>query len=62
MVHVMITCPNSGEPIPTGYAMYDTLFKKATLTNQTVQCPVCRQLHTWSKGDSWLQKQSLHKE
>jgi len=60
VVHVMIKCPNNGEAIPTGYAMDDALFSKATLTNQTVQCPACRQLHTWSKGESWPQKESPH--
>jgi hypothetical protein len=61
MVHVMIKCPDSGEAIPTGYAMNGAIFEEATLTNQTVQCPICRQLHAWSKGDSWLQKESFHK-
>jgi len=51
---VMIKCPKTGKEISTGIAMDTESFKSATLTNNSVTCPHCKQTHVWSKKDAYL--------
>ena len=54
---VMIKCPKTGKPVPTGFGMDKGSFESSTLTNNTVSpCPACGGKHTWSKKDGWLQE------
>jgi hypothetical protein len=55
MANVLIKCPKSGMPVPTGIAMDKVAFATATLKNNTVGlCPDCGESHTWSKDDAFL--------
>lgn len=55
MGQVLIKCPKTGKPLPTGFAMDQVSFDSSTLTNNTVgPCPHCGENHTWSKSDAWL--------
>jgi len=56
MGQVMIKCPVTGKPLPTGFNMPKASFASATLTNNSVgPCPHCGQMHTWSKADAWVE-------
>jgi len=56
MARVMITCPETGNPVPTGFDMDEGSFEGSTLTDNTFSpCPECGQAHTWSKEDAYLE-------
>lgn len=51
MAALMIRCPTTGKPVPTGMAADKESFKTMNYDNNSVQCPHCKQPHTWSKKD-----------
>jgi endogenous inhibitor of DNA gyrase (YacG/DUF329 family) len=51
---VMIVCPTTKKPVPTGIAMDKASFNSSTLTNNSVSCPHCGKMHVWSKRDAFL--------
>ena len=57
MPEVLIKCPSTGKPIPTGIAMSKQLFESAMMQGNSVQCPHCQQMHTWDKGDAYLEEE-----
>lgn len=55
MPMVIITCPTTGKPVPTGIVMDERAFETSTLVNNSVTCPHCKQRHTWNKKDARLE-------
>jgi hypothetical protein len=53
MTTIMIRCPVTGKEISTGIGMSDAAFATATLSNNSVKCPKCKQVHVWDK-DAFL--------
>jgi len=51
---VVITCPNTGRDVPTGFAMTEPVFAVATLYNVKLRCPQCGLSHYWSVRDARL--------
>lgn len=51
---VSITCPNTGQIVPTGIHMNEAEFSAATLGRNELRCPACGRIHTWSKADARL--------
>jgi len=51
---VMITCPTTGRPLPTGMVMSVDAFVASALSTNPVICPHCAKPHTWSKSDAWV--------
>lgn len=51
MVMLMIECPKTRKPIRTGTWIDVKSFKTADLRGNSLKCPLCRQLHTWTKND-----------
>ena len=51
---VIITCPVTRRPVPTGIAMDAVSFQSSTLMNNSVSCPHCGGMHTWSKHNAYL--------
>jgi hypothetical protein len=53
---IMIKCPVTGNPVPTGMAMDKISFESPTNTieNNTVHCPHYGQSHKWGKKAAWL--------
>ncbi len=50
---VMIKCPKTGEPVPTGYKTEPEYFNSpaSTMASSILeQCPSCGETHTWSKS------------
>jgi hypothetical protein len=56
MPRIMIKCPTTGKLIPTGMAADQNSFDSSTFTNNSVQCPECGRMHTWSKQDAQLEQ------
>jgi predicted RNA-binding Zn-ribbon protein involved in translation (DUF1610 family) len=52
MGNIVITCPKTGKTISTGMSMDKASFESATLTDNSVQCPECGQMHVWNKKDA----------
>jgi hypothetical protein len=52
---VMIMCPKTGRPVPTGFGMDKQSFKTADMSqNSFAPCPACGGMHTWDKKDGWV--------
>lgn len=56
---VMIDCPTTGEPLPTGIAVGNReSFESSDFRDNTVgPCPHCGGYHTWSKEDAYLSEE-----
>jgi hypothetical protein len=57
MPEVLIDCPSTGNPVPTGIAMSEELFASTTMRGNSVRCPHCQQMHTWDKEDAYLEEE-----
>lgn len=56
MARIMIKCPKTGKPVPTGVVMDAASFATASLTGNRVKCPHCPETHRWDKKDAWLEE------
>lgn len=55
MAQVMIRCPKSKMPVPTGISMSKAAFESSTLENNSIgPCPDCEATHTWSKSEAFV--------
>ena len=54
MSRVLIRCPSTAMPVPTGLEMGPEAFA-AELGDRLVSCPHCRQTHLWTKAMAWLE-------
>ena len=55
-VRVMIRCPVSGDPTPTGMVADPNTWDARPIGLNRVSCPVCKQTHAWSKKDAFLER------
>lgn len=55
MARVMIICPETGKPIHTGMSFDEVAFETSQLTDKSVPCPECGQVHTWNKQVAYLE-------
>jgi hypothetical protein len=55
MALVMITCPNTGRPVPTGMELDPAAFDSSEFGDIHLECPECPEIHPWSKDDAYLQ-------
>lgn len=52
MPMLMIKCPKTGKPVPTGINMPQESLDSSTLESNTIgRCPACGESHTWGKRD-----------
>ena len=57
MLHdVMITCPDTQQPLATGVQLSEAVFETAVFMKVRVQCPHCEAEHRWDKADAFLQE------
>jgi len=54
MPRVLIRCPSTIRPIPTGLEMDPEAFA-AELGDRFVYCPHCQRTHLWTKAMAWLE-------
>ena len=53
MADIMTSCPIYGKAIPTGLTTREIILDTLDFT-LTVQCPACRKIHKWTRGDAWV--------
>jgi len=56
MARVMITCPETGEPIYTGMSFDWSAFDTVRIGERKVRCPLCGEFHTWKRADAFLEE------
>jgi CheY-like chemotaxis protein len=54
MPRVLIRCPSTTRPVPTGLEMDPEAFA-AELGDRFVYCPHCQRTHLWTKAIAWLE-------
>ena len=57
MGDLMITCPNTGQPISTGIETDVYSLKQIADVPTHTRCPSCGIDHTWWKREAWLADQ-----
>jgi endogenous inhibitor of DNA gyrase (YacG/DUF329 family) len=55
MARIMIRCPSTGQPVYTGIDANRQSFESSSFRNNITSCPHCKQKHTWSKEDAYLE-------
>lgn len=55
---LMITCPETGEPIFTGIAIDPASFAGAEMKNNAASCPKCGGTHIWNMEDTFWEGES----
>lgn len=58
MAMIMIKCPSTGKAVPTGMGTDRESFESSSYSGNSVQCPHCNQMHTWSKADAYLEPET----
>jgi hypothetical protein len=48
----MITCPNTGKLVPTGFTIETSAIKTALLGCNEFECPDCGKGHEWTMADA----------
>lgn len=57
MGRIMIRCPKTQKPIPTGIGAGNAdILKNGTFSNNSVTCPECEGTHTWSGPDAFYEE------
>ena len=57
MPRVLITCPTTNRPVPTGISLSLASFQARPLADNQFRCPACEQIHTWDKADAYLEEE-----
>lgn len=57
MPMLMIRCPNTGKPLPTGIAMPKRALASASLIDKFLTCPHCGKVHIWDKEDAFFEEE-----
>lgn len=52
---VMILCPKTGRPVPTGLAASPVAFGIGTFGSERLLCQACGEYHAWTKADAFLE-------
>jgi len=55
LLRVMIMCPESGEPVPTGVRLDPASPETSDRSERTFVCPHCFHVHTWTMDDAWIE-------
>lgn len=57
MPAVMIRCPRTDQPVPTGIDIDAEEFPLADLNGQSFVCSACGERHVWNKSDAFLDEE-----
>jgi hypothetical protein len=55
MSRVLITCPSTNLPVPTGLSMDLEAFSMGAFDERFVDCPHCQLIHAWATDDAYLE-------
>ena len=51
---VMVKCPQTGRPIPTGIETNHESFQRCTVFFARTRCPICCTEHAWFAREAWV--------
>ena len=57
MPAVMIRCPRTDQPVPTGIDIDAEEFPIADLNGKSFVCSACGERHVWNKSDAFLDEE-----
>jgi predicted RNA-binding Zn-ribbon protein involved in translation (DUF1610 family) len=57
--HVIIRCPATGREVPTGITTDIATFSGLPKHTSKLECPVCGEVHVWSRKDVFLAYSTL---
>ena len=52
MHRIFIRCPSTKKLIYTGFAMDAAIFHASPVEQNPIDCPACKQKHSWTKEDA----------
>jgi hypothetical protein len=55
---VMVKCPQTGRPIPTGIRTDRESFGRSPVFFGQTRCPICHVHHAWFAREAWVQEPS----
>ncbi len=54
MADILIQCPQTGAPVPTGLKTEWVLLRSLPRVAVPLRCPSCGQMHKWKPDDAWI--------
>jgi hypothetical protein len=54
MSMLMIKCPATGRPVPTGIEIEPDTLAQLPDIGSGLTCPACGHHHIWQKNDAWI--------
>ena len=54
MADILVQCPRTGAPVPTGLKTEWVLLKSLPCVAVPLRCPACGQMHKWKPDDAWI--------
>ena len=54
MADILVQCPRTGAPVPTGLKTEWVLLKSLPSVAVPLRCPACGQMHKWKPDDAWI--------
>jgi hypothetical protein len=58
MADIMIRCPTTGKPVPTGLTTEKIKFESLSEIKIPLKCPACLKLHHWEHKQAWVQNEA----
>jgi len=55
---VLIFCPQTRRPVPTGLTTDMVIFKTLPPVTVPLRCPACGQVHKWKPAEAWIAETS----
>ena len=55
---LMLRCPKSGKPFPSGIAIDPASYVSSHFENNSTRCPHCGEAHLWSKENVFFESES----
>ena len=54
MADILVQCPRTGAPVPTGLKTEWVFLKSLPCVAVPLRCPACGQMHKWKPNDAWI--------
>jgi hypothetical protein len=54
LADILVQCPRTGAPVPTGLKTEWVLLKSLPCVAVPLRCPACGQMHKWKPDDAWI--------
>jgi hypothetical protein len=54
LADILVQCPRTGAPVPTGLKTEWVLLRSLPCVAVPLRCPACGQIHKWKPDDAWI--------